>query len=171
MFLINKVFYEIFQKDRNKIKKLLRISKLITSTIHSSRTKMIWKRTWKKIMQITNVNKRLTFPAMIRHEKDIDNKAKISENYNDLLHSLVKNLKIKFLHLKRESSWECYYLKWEASKGWKINIFDKQSWGFFQSSALEVASCQGMFHIKGVLNNFEKFTGKYLCRSLSLLNL
>ena len=55
-------------------------------------------------MQITNVNKRLTFPAMIRHEKDIDNKAKISENYNDLLHSLVKNLKIKFLHLKRESS-------------------------------------------------------------------
>ena len=62
------------------------------------------KRTWKKIMQITNVNKRLTFPAMIRHEKDIDNKAKISENYNDLLHSLVKNLKIKFLHLKRESS-------------------------------------------------------------------
>ena len=116
-FLINKIFYEIFQKDRNKIKKLLRISKLITSTIYSSRTKMILKRTWKKIMQITNVNKRFTFPTMIRHEKHIDNKAKISENYNEFLHSLVKNLNIKVLHLKRESSWECYHLKWEASKG------------------------------------------------------
>ena len=103
-FLINKIFYEIFQKDRNKIKKLLRISKLITSTIYSSRTKMILKRTWKKIMQITNVNKRFTFPTMIRHEKHIDNKAKISENYNEFLHSLVKNLNIKVLHLKRESS-------------------------------------------------------------------
>ena len=62
--------------------------------------------------------------------------------------------------------------KMRSFKGLKNkNMFDQQSWGFFQSSALEVASCPGMFHIKGVLNNFEKFTGKYLCRSLSLLNL
>ena len=133
---------------------------------------MIWKRTWKKIMQITNVNKRFrTFTTLIRHEKHIDNKAKISKNCNEFLHSLVKGLKKNFLHLNREGSWECYYLTWEASKGWKINIFDQQSWGFFQSSALKLASCPGMFHIKGVLNNLEKFTGKYLCQSPSLLNL
>ena len=61
------------------------------------------KRTWKKIMQITNVNKIFTtFPAMIKHEKHIDNRAKISENSNEFLHLLVKTLKIKFLDPKRE---------------------------------------------------------------------
>ena len=43
-------------------------------------------------MQTTNVNKRFTVvPAMIKHERHfIDNRAKISENSNDFLRSLVK---------------------------------------------------------------------------------
>ena len=42
------------------------------------------KPTWKKIIQIANVNKRFAnFPTMIKHEKHIiDNRAKISENTN-----------------------------------------------------------------------------------------
>ena len=54
-------------------------------------------------MQITNVNKIFTtFPAMIKHEKHIDNRAKIYENSNEYLRLLVKTLKIKFLDSKRE---------------------------------------------------------------------
>ena len=52
-----------------------------------------------KIMQVTNVNKRfVTFPTMIKHEKHIDKRAKIAEKSNEFLRSLVKRLKIKFLH-------------------------------------------------------------------------
>ena len=55
-------------------------------------------------MQITNVNKRFTaFPKMIKHDRHIVNRAKISENYNDLLCFLVKSSKIKFLHHMRRS--------------------------------------------------------------------
>ena len=39
---------------------------------------------------------------MIKHEKHIDNRAKISENSNEFLRLLVKTLKIKFLDPKRE---------------------------------------------------------------------
>ena len=57
------------------------------------------KGTWKKIMQIANVNKRFsTFPTVIKHEKHIDNKTTMSENSNEFLRSLVKSLKIKYLH-------------------------------------------------------------------------
>ena len=60
-----------------------------------------------KIMQITNVNRRFkAFPTMIKYENHtIDNRAKISENSNDFLGSLVKSLKIKFLHPMRRSMW------------------------------------------------------------------
>ena len=52
------------------------------------------KRTWKKVMQMTNVNKRFsTFSTMIKHEKHIDSRAKISENSDEFLRSLVKSLK------------------------------------------------------------------------------
>ena len=44
------------------------------------------KQTWKKIMQIANVNKRFTtFPTIIEHEKHIDYRAKISENYDEII--------------------------------------------------------------------------------------
>ena len=50
-------------------------------------------------MEITNVNKRFTsFPTMIKHEKHLDDRAKISENSDEFLHSLVNGFKIKFLH-------------------------------------------------------------------------
>ena len=35
---------------------------------------------------------------MIKHEKHIDNRAKISENSDEFLWSLVKSLQIKILH-------------------------------------------------------------------------
>ena len=49
----------------------------------------------KKIIQTANADKRFTtFPTMNKHEKHIDNRAKISESSNKFLHSLVKSLKI-----------------------------------------------------------------------------
>ena len=54
-----------------------------------------------KIMQITNVNKIFTaFPTMIKH---IDNRAKIYKNSDEFFRSLVKRLKIKFLHPMKRS--------------------------------------------------------------------
>ena len=35
---------------------------------------------------------------MIKHEKHLDDRAKISENSDEFLHSLVNGFKIKFLH-------------------------------------------------------------------------
>ena len=40
---------------------------------------------------------------MIKHEKHIDNRAKISENSDEFLRSLLKSLKIKFLHPMKRS--------------------------------------------------------------------
>ena len=40
---------------------------------------------------------------MIKHEKHIDNRAKISENSDEFLCSLVKSMKIKFMHTMRRS--------------------------------------------------------------------
>ena len=91
------------------------------------------KRTWKKIMQIINVNKGLTtLPTITKHEKNIDNRAKISENSNEYLRSLVKILKIKFLHPVKRSM-RMLSFKMRNLKGLKNDIFDQQSREFFQS--------------------------------------
>ena len=72
---------------------------------------------------------------MIKHEKHvIDNRAKISENSNDSLRSLVKSLKIKFLHPTRRSM-RMPSIKTRNLKELKSDIFDQQSLGFFQFSA------------------------------------
>ena len=96
-FSINNVFHEIFKRNRNIIKKLLRIPELITSIITSSRAKMIWEELFEKIMQVTNVNKRFTaLPTMIKHEKHImNNRAKLSENSYGFLRSLGKKFEDK----------------------------------------------------------------------------
>ena len=71
-FLINTVLHEIFKRNRNIIKKLLRaplLQPLLYPGPKRHETNM------EKIMQITNVNKRFpTFPTMIKHEKHIDNR-------------------------------------------------------------------------------------------------
>ena len=79
-------------------------------------------------MQITNINKRFTaFQRMIKHEKHIiDNRTKISENSKDLICSLVKSLKIKFLHPMRRSM-RMLSFKMRNLKRLKNNIFDQQS--------------------------------------------
>ena len=72
IFLIDAVLHEIFKRNRILIKKLLR-TPLLQPLLHPG---PIWHETKmkKKIMQITNVNKRLTnFPRMIKHEKHTDN--------------------------------------------------------------------------------------------------
>ena len=78
-------------------------------------------------MQITNVKKRFTiFPTMIKLEKHIDNRAKISENSDEFLRSLVKRLKIKFLHpMKRSMRMLSFDMR--NLKGLKNDIFDQQS--------------------------------------------
>ena len=123
------------------------------------------KRTWKKIVQITNVNKRFTtFLTMIKHEKHIDNRAKMSENSDEFLRSLVKSLKIKFLHSKKRSV-RMLSFKMRNLRELKNDIVDQQSRGFFQSSTFR-STRQEVFYKKVVFNNFEKFTEKHLCRSL-----
>ena len=121
-------------------------------------------------MQKTNVNKRFaTFPTMIKHEKHIDNRAKISENSDEFLRSLVKSLKTKFLHTMKRFM-RMLSFKMRNLRGLKNDIFDQQSRGFFQSSAFR-SSRPEVFYRKFALNNFEKFTGKYLCRNLFLIKL
>ena len=101
---------------------------------------------------------------MIKLEKHIDNKAKISENSDEFLRSLAKSLKIKFLHpVKRPMTMLSFKIR--NLRGLKNDIFDQQSRGFFQSSAFR-SSRPEVFYKKVALNNFEKFTGKHLCRSL-----
>ena len=117
-------------------------------------------------MQITNVNQRFaTFPTMIKHGKHIDNRAKISKNSDEFLWSLVKSLKIKFLH-PINTSIRMLSFKMKNLKGLKKDIFDQQSQEFFQLSAF---SRPELFYKKVPLNNFEKFTGKHLCRSIFFL--
>ena len=58
--------------DHERVKKLLLAAKLITSTFIQGQNDM--KRTWKKIMQITNVNKKFTtFPTMIKFLRTLMN--------------------------------------------------------------------------------------------------
>ena len=95
IFLINTVLHEIFKRNRNVIKKLL-WTPLLQPLLHPGQGE--------KIMQITNVNKIFTtFPTIIKHEKHINNRAKISENSDEFLRSLVKSLKIKFVHPMKRS--------------------------------------------------------------------
>ena len=78
-------------------------------------------------MQVTNVNKRFTtFPTMIKLEKHIDNRVKISENSDEFLCSLVKSLKIKFLHPMKRCM-RMLSFKMRNLRGLKNGIFDQQS--------------------------------------------
>ena len=103
------------------IQKFMQTSKLITSTITSTKIKIVMKRTWNKIIQITNINKRSTFfQIMIKHEKHIvDSRPKIPENSNEFLCSTVKSLKMKFLHPMRRSM-RILLIKMRNLKGLKI---------------------------------------------------
>ena len=121
---------ERVKRNRNIIKRLP-----WTSTITSSKGQNDMKRTWKNIMQITNVNKRFTtFVTTIKHKKHIDNRAKISENSHEFLRSFVKSLKVKFLHPMK---WSVRMLSFKMRnlRGHKNDIFDHQSRGSLQSSA------------------------------------
>ena len=110
------------------------------------------KQAWKKIMQITNVNKRFTTsPTVIKHEKHIDNR----ENF---IRSVVKSLKVKFLHPVKRSM-RMLLFKMRNLRGLKNDIFDKQSRGFFHSSAFR-SSHPGLFYEKAALNNFDKMHRK-----------
>ena len=92
------------------------------------------KRTWTKIMQKTNANKRFaTFLTMIKYKKHIVNRAKTSEKLDQFLRSLVKSLKIKFLY-PIKGSMRMLSFKMINLRGLKKDIFDQQSRGFFQSS-------------------------------------
>ena len=97
----------------------------ITSTITSSKAQNDMKHTWKKIMQVTNVNKRFaTFATTIKHKKHIDNRAKISENSDEFLGSLLKSLKIEFLHPMKRSA-RMLSFKMRNLKRLKNIIFDQ----------------------------------------------
>ena len=98
---------------------------------------------------------------MIKHKKHIiDNRANVSENSNEFFRSLVKSLKIKFLHPMRRSM-RMLLLKMRNLKRLKNDIFDQQSRGFSQSSACR-SSRREVFYENVDLNNFEKLTGKHL---------
>ena len=83
------------------------------------------KRIWKKIMQITNVNKRFaSFATTIKHKKHIDIRAKISENSDEFLGSLLKSLKIEFLYPMKRFA-RMLSLKMRNFKRLKNDIFDQ----------------------------------------------
>ena len=71
---------------------------------------------------------------MIKHEKHIDDRAKISENSDEFLRSLVKSLKIKFLHPMKRSV-RMLSFKMRNLRELKNDMSYQQSRGFFQSSA------------------------------------
>ena len=101
---------------------------------------------------------------MIKHEKHIDNRAKIAEDSDEFLRSSVKSLKIKFLHPMKRCV-RMLSFKMRNLRGLKNDIFDQQSRGFFQPSTFRSTRPE-VFYKKVALNNFEKFTGKHLCWSL-----
>ena len=128
------------------------------------------KRIWPKKIHIANVNKRCTaFPTMIKHENHaIENRANISENSDDFLRFLVKSSKIKILHPIRRSMTMLSF-KMRNLKEQQNDIFNQQSWGYFQSSALSTG--KEVFYKKVVFDNFKKLTGKHMWRSLTLIEL
>ena len=90
-----------------------------------------------KIIQVRNGNKRFTtFPTM-SNTKNIslitEIKYKMPENSNEYLRSFVKGLKIKFVHSMARSM-GMLSIKMRALKGLKNDIFNQQSWRFFQST-------------------------------------
>ena len=84
------------------------------------------------------------------------------DNSNDFLHSLVKSLKVKFLHPMRRSRRMLLFKmrNFKELKNAIMRIFPVAS---IRSSRPE------FFYKKVFLNNFEKFTGKHVCRSLFLI--
>ena len=115
IFLINTVLYEIFKRNRNVIKKLL-WTPLLQLLLNPGQGE--------KIMQITNVSKIFTtFPTIIKHEKHINNRAKIYENSDEFLRSLVKSLKLKFVHPMKRSM-RMLSFRMRNLRGLKNDIFD-----------------------------------------------
>ena len=141
-FLINKVLYEIFKRNRNIIKKTPTDTKTYYFSHCFIQRQNDMDRTW-EIMQITNVN--------------------------DFLRSLVKSLKIKFLHPMRKSM-RMLSFKMRNFKELKKDISDQQLWGFFKSPAFRNSRPE-VFYKKVDLNNFQIFTGKHVRRSLFLMQL
>ena len=91
---------------------------------------------------------------------------KLSVNSKDFLRSLVKSLKIKFLHPMRRSM-RVLSIKMRNFKELQNDIFNQQSCGFFQSSIFRNSSPK-VFYKNVAFNTFEKFTGKQVCRSCKL---
>ena len=79
-------------------------------------------------MRVINGNKKFTtFPTMTNMKKDvINNRDRIPENSNEFLRSLVKSLKIKFLHSMAKSI-RMLSIKIRNRKGLKNDIFNEQS--------------------------------------------
>ena len=99
IFLINKVLYEIFKRNTNINKTLLRTPELITSTITTSRAKMKWKEHGKKKCKLQMLIKDLQPSQQWLNMKKI---SLITEQ--KILSSLIipllfsKMLEVKFLH-------------------------------------------------------------------------
>ena len=79
-------------------------------------------------MRVINGHKKFTtFPTMTNMKKDvINNRDRIPENSNEFLRSLVKSLKIKFLHSMAKSI-RMLSIKIRNRKGLKNDIFNEQS--------------------------------------------
>ena len=116
-------------------------------------------------MQVINGNKKFTtFPTMTNMKKHvIDNRDRVPENSNEFLRSLVKSLKIKFLHSMARSM-RMLSIKARNLKGLK-NDTSTSNHGNFSSRR---SSRPEVLYKKAFLSNFKYFTIKHLCRSLFL---
>ena len=91
---------------------------------------------WKEIMQKIKVNNRFaTFPTMIKHEKHIDNRAKPSENSDELIPWLFGKKFGDKVFISHKKVHEMLSFKMRNLRALKKDTFDQQSRGFFQSPA------------------------------------
>ena len=102
-----------------------------TKQILKSKCWYIWVYTQ---LHLPPVVKRFTFPTMTNMKKislitDIDS----LRTFNEFFRSLVKSLKIKFLHSMTRFM-RMLSIKMRDLKGLKNDIFDQQLWEFFQST-------------------------------------
>ena len=86
--------------------------------------------------------------------KNIDNRAKISQNSDAIFRSLVKSLKIKFLYRMKRFV-RMLSFKMRNLRGLEHDTCDQQSRGFFQSSAFRSTHPE-VFYKKVALVFFNK---------------
>ena len=173
-FLINKVFHEIFKSRRNVIKKTPTETRTDYFYHYFIQDQNDMTRTWKKsrikdllqpFQQCQTCKTSLTTEQ--KSLRTLMNSLLFSKKFDHSFY--IRMLIVQREKTQRAEKWyprlaitivstlECLSFKVRKLKGLKNDIFDHQSWEFFQSPSFR-STCPEVFYKKIVLNNFEKFT-------------